>query len=440
MLDARLVQSSSTRRSKAIVTRAQITWTLTTIFLLMVTKGPVFWIRLEAAPLTGDFIDDVWVQLAFVTISASVIAVAWQARASLLMDRRLLAPFGAFLTIIVGSTVWSVDRSRTLEQGLMLLLGTIAALLAGSELGLLRLLGATWAAMQVGVLVSLWAVLRGWHLAYDIDHAMAGVYFNRNSLGPVAVLGAATSVALACYPWGTTRRWRLVVLGVAGTVDLVVSQRAGSLTPAFGAVVALLGTCFVLLLRPSVSRTVRRWLGGLLVVAILLPAAVISPGRLHRSSTLSHRTDIWDVVFGFVADRPVQGYGFMAMWNRYEMFEALWYRQSVVYEAHSGYFEVLLGAGALGLIALLATFGMVFRRTFSAMWRQASLVHVWAVWIVIYVAAVNLGETYVGANLLPWILLSAVAGGVAVTYNNPLRRPSTDQGVAVTERASRSLR
>jgi hypothetical protein len=35
---------------------------------------------------------------------------------------------------------------------------------------------------------------------------------------------------------------------------------------------------------------------------------------------------------------------------------------------------------------------------------------VFAVWLVAYVVLVNLGETYVGANLLPWTVMTVVAG------------------------------
>ena len=43
----------------------------------MVTKGPVFWIRFEWAPIGSDFIDDIWVQTSFVAASALLLAVCW---------------------------------------------------------------------------------------------------------------------------------------------------------------------------------------------------------------------------------------------------------------------------------------------------------------------------------------------------------------------------
>ena len=49
------------------------------VMFFMVTKGPVFRIRLEAAPLNGDFVDDPWVQMAFVAIGATVMVLCWPA-------------------------------------------------------------------------------------------------------------------------------------------------------------------------------------------------------------------------------------------------------------------------------------------------------------------------------------------------------------------------
>jgi hypothetical protein len=49
------------------------------LLLVAVAKGSLFWVRREWAPLTGDFIDDIWVQSAFVALSALVLVLAWPA-------------------------------------------------------------------------------------------------------------------------------------------------------------------------------------------------------------------------------------------------------------------------------------------------------------------------------------------------------------------------
>lgn len=387
------------------------------LLLLLVTKGPLFHLRLEAAPVTMDFIDDPWVQAASVSVSMLVIILAWPARRAVLRDPLVPLVFALFSAVLVSSTLWSVTWSRTLEQAAMFVLGTVAALLAGVRLGRFPVLVALWFALQVGIAASLFADLRSWPLALDRNGDLAGIYFNRNSLGPVALLGAVSSVVLAVaivqYRSG---RYIAVVLGVVFAIDASVWWRSGSLTPLFSVVGATVVVVIVMLFVPGSSQRPRRGLGvalgSIAVVGLVGVAAAWSrfADAFGRSTTLSGRTTIWDVVMDFVADRPVQGWGFLAIWRQPEILIALTERDRLVYEAHSGYLEVLLGAGVVGFVALLAVVGVVVARSASAMYSNQNVFTLFAFWLVVYAALVNLGETYVGANLLPWTLLTIVAG------------------------------
>jgi len=384
---------------------------------LMVTKGPVYRIRFEAAPLAGDFIDDPWVQSAFVVIALVVGVLAWPGSQRLFEDRLIAIVFGAFLMIVVASSSWSVVTSRTVEQAGMLLLGTVAALLAGAYLRRIDVVVVLWVATQVGIAASVFANARSWSLALDHNGDLAGIYFNRNSLGPVAVLGGVASVTLAVACWQRTET-RVVsgVLGAVAALDVVVWWRTGSLTPVFAIVVVAIVLVLVVLFLPGPNAALRRRLGvvlsalSVLGIGVAVVAWSTVADSLDRSTTFSGRTTIWDVVLDFVGERPIQGWGFMAVWRQPEIIEALDERNRVVFEAHSGYLEVLLGVGVIGFCGLLAVFGVALARSGTALWRRRDVLAVYAFAMVLYAVAVNLGETYVGANLLPWILMSAMAG------------------------------
>jgi O-antigen ligase len=387
------------------------------LLFLSVTKGPLFRLRLEAAPVTVDFIDDPWVQGASVSVSLVVIVLAWPARRRAAQDRAVVTVYTVLSVVLVASTLWSVTWSRTLEQATMFVLGTVAALLAGARLGRVPVLLALWSALQVGIAASLFADLRSWPLTLDRNGDLAGIYFNRNSLGPVALLGAISSVVLAV---ALIRRRSgpvlAVVLVVVGVVDATVWWRSGSLTPLVSVVGATCVVAIAALFVPGPSQRPRRWLGVVLgsLVAMSLIGVVAAWSRLAdvfgRSTTLSGRTTIWDVVLDFVADRPVQGWGFMAVWRQPEILNALTERDRLVYEAHSGYLEVLLGVGVIGLVSLLAVVGVVAARSATNMFSSPTVLTVFAFWAVAYAVLVNLGETYVGANLLPWTLMTVIAG------------------------------
>ena len=387
------------------------------LLLLLVTKGPLFRLRLEAAPVTMDFIDDPWVQAASVSVSLLVIVLAWPARRRVAQDRPVVIVFAVLSAVLVASTLWSVTWPRTVEQTGMFVLGTIAALLAGARLGRLPTLVALWSAMQVGVAASVFAYVRSWPLVTDLNGDLAGVYFNRNSLGPVAVLATISSgvlaVALIRRPRG---RQLAVALLAVGAVDAAVWWRSGSLTPAVAAVAA---TCVVVIVSqfvpgPNLARRRRLGIGlsvgGLAVVVGAVLAWPLLADSLGRSTKLSGRTTIWDVVLDFVSERPLQGWGFMAVWRQPEIIAVLTAKDELVYEAHSGYLEVLLGAGVIGLASLLAVVGVVIARTGAALWSAPNVLTRFAFGVVVYAALVNLGETYVGANLLPWTLLTLMAG------------------------------
>jgi exopolysaccharide production protein ExoQ len=397
------------------------------LMFLMVTKGPVYRIRFEAAPVAGDFIDDAWVQVAFVTIAAIVIALAWPGSRRLVQDRLVAGAFGAFLLILMASSLWSVVTTRTVEQTGMLFLGTTAALLAGAYVRRLDVLVAVWSAAQIGVTASLFADMREWPLAIDHNGDLAGIYFNRNSLGPVAVLGVVASLVLAveCWQRRSVRAIPALLVAVA-FLDAVVWWRSGSLTPVFALVVASAVLVLVALFLPGHNAGMRRRLGAVLAALSVagIGAVVVAwstvADSLDRSTTFSGRTTIWDVVLDFVGDRPLQGWGFMAVWRRPEIIEALDARDRVVFEAHSGYLEVLLGVGVVGLLALIVVFGVSIARAGTALWRRRDVLAVFAFYMVLYAPVVNLGETYVGANLLPWILMSVMAAQSIVRPADPL--------------------
>ena len=390
------------------------------LMFFMVTKGPVFRIRLDAAPLSGDFIDDRWIQTAFVAIAVIVTLLSWSSARRLARDRVVAGTYAVFLTMVLMSTIWSVDRSRTFEQGLMMIFGTVAALLAGTYLRRLDTLVALWAAMQLGVIVSVFALIRDWSLATDANGDFAGIYFNRNSLGPVAVLAAVTSGMLAVLLLRSRQLLGAMFLFTVAGVDLAVWWKTDSLTPAGSFIAAALMVGVFALFLPGAGAARRRRIGRATAVvsALTFTTLVVAwtriAGELNRSTNLSGRTVIWDVVTDFVNQRPVQGWGFMAIWSQESIFKALWLREHVVFEAHSGYFEVLVGVGIMGLVALLAVIGVTIWRTGRRCFQNPDLLAFYALVLSVFVVIINTGESYVGANLLPWTLFAVVAGQVSV--------------------------
>ena len=389
--------------------------------LLAFTKGPVYRIRVEIADLGPgrDFIDDRAVQATFLAIGAALIAVSWPARHRLLTRARaVVVSQGVLLAVVLASGFWSIATRRTLEQGVMWAVGTGGFALASARFHPARLVASVWGAMLIGVVASLIAGAGDWRFAYDRNGDLAGIYFNRNSLGAVAAIGVVASVLLGAE---MVRRWRrrgdrrhLVALGVVvagGVVDLGVWWQAGSLTPAFAVLVALGAVLLVwMATAPGPTRDTRRraalvlaaGTGGVAVVALALRGWLTD--LVDRSPTFSGRTEIWAEVLEAYGRRPVGGFGFMAVWFDPDLRAGLVERGRDVYEAHSGYLEILVGVGIPGAIALGVVVAVGVAAVGARVRERADPLALAAVAFVAFSLAANLGETYIGANLVVWML------------------------------------
>lgn len=403
-------QSESFDARKAVAAGA-LAW-----FLFTLTKGPVFWARREIGPISVDFIDDARVQMVFVVSALAVVVAAWPARALLRRDVLVTFAFALFVGLVLLSTAWSVSRARTIEQGVMLALCTAAGLLAGAYLPRLHSLVALWCAMQAGVALSYWAWIRGWSLAIDENGDLAGIFFNRNSLGPVALMAMVTSIVLlAALLKRSQYRAMVPLLCLIASFDALLWWRSGSLTSAMAAVLGGGLVAFWWAARRlgygdrATLTTVAAGL-GLIALVLIVAERTTSIPALHRSSTFSGRTVIWEYLMGLVGDRPFQGWGFMGVWLHPELINGMNSYVAVVHEAHSGYLEVLLGVGVFGLAALILATCVALVRVAQSLGRRFDLMSAWSFWLVVYAMAINLGETYVGANLLPWVLLTIGVG------------------------------
>ena len=386
-------------------------WLATVLALMGATRAPVYRVRLEMGSVPGDPIDDTRIQLIWCGLYILVVVVVWPAwRVVWERARAVVWSGAAFCAVLLLSSVWSLRTERTLEQAGMLALGMSAAFLAAASLSPRRLAGAVWTAMSVGVVGSVWAHLRDWNYTVDPKGNFVGWYFNRNALGPVAALAVLMSVMLV---WRGVRGWCAVGVGATGVVSAAVWWRTGSLTPLVAVIGALLAVGFTWAwARGSVDvRRRLRWVGAAvpLVVVVLVLARGTINSWFGRSATFSGRTELWSELLESWTRRPWGGFGFMAVWFDDDLRERLVARGRDLYEAHSGYLEVLIGAGLLGAVVLGWLLWVLVRGVVRAVPSGSWEAH-WWVAMVAFAMLMNLGETFIGANIATWLVM--VAAGV----------------------------
>jgi len=311
--------------------------------------------------------------------------------------------------------VWSIQRERTIEQAGLLALGMSAIALAAGSMTARRFAWAVWTATTLCVVGSVWAHVGDWHYTVDPKGNFVGWYFNRNALGPVAALAVLSSVMLV---WRGVRGWRAVGVSAAGVMSAVVWWRTGSLTP----LVAVLGSLSAVVFAWGWTRgekEARRRLRRLgfsipVVVAVLIMLRGTINAWFGRSATFSGRTELWAELFESWWHRPWGGYGFMAVWFDDDLRVRLLERGRDLYEAHNGYLEVLIGAGALGAFALgwllWVLIGGVARSVPAGSWASQ-----WWVAMIAFVLLMNTGETFIGANIAAWLVMVGVGVQARVT-------------------------
>jgi len=376
-----------------------------TVLFLVGMRGLVYRVRLQFGNVAGSLLDDRPTQVIFYAVYALVIATAvrpW----SQLRNRKLLPLVGVVLVLLV-STVWSIEWGRTLNQTLLMILGTIATTLLALRLRPLDVVMAIVVATQIALWWSVFAAWRDWDFSTDRRGYLAGIFYNRNSLGLVAACGFVTAIALA---W--LMRWspiRLVASGVAASVAAVVWWRTDSATPLVAAVAALAAGGWVLWDNWALvsHRTTAR-----IVCAVALSAAVVGvtfQGRIAhwfgRDTTFTGRTSTWRLVIDTWERRPVQGFGFFAGWFDERLRRGLAGIDFNHWEAHNGYLEVLLGAGLIG--AGMLTWFLV--ELVRGVWgHRRSEFGPWFAGMLAFVLFMNAGETAIGANRLVWTMAVAL--------------------------------
>lgn len=384
-------------------------WIATVLALIGATRAPVYRVRLEMGSVPGDPIDDTRIQLIWCGLYALVVVAAWPAWRAVWERARSVVGSGAvFCAVLALSGVWSLRPERTFEQVGMLTLGMAAAVLAGASLSPRRLAWAVWAAMSVCVMGSVWAHLRDWHYTVDPKGNFVGWYFNRNALGPVAALAVLSSVLLV---WRGVRGWRAVGMGAVGVVSAAVWWRTGSLTPLVAVIGALAAVGFAWAWGRGSSDVRRRmrWMG--VVVPMVVALLVLARGTINswfgRSASFSGRTELWAELLESWTQRPWGGFGFMAVWFDDDLRVRLLARGRDLYEAHSGYLEVLVGAGVLGALALAWLLWVLVRDIVGAV-PSGAWMSQWWVAIVAFTLLMNTGETFIGANVAAWLTFVAV--------------------------------
>jgi O-antigen ligase len=189
-----------------------------------------------------------------------------------------------------------------------------------------------------------------------------GVASQKNGLGVICALSAFLII------WTFLRDWRMgsflkkkshafaegLVLAIA--LYLLGGFRGAYSATATGFLIIGVASLLLLYRMKSKARQISTFLvfmvaGGLLCLTFADSLAPIVTSFFHRDASFTGRSDIWRMVIDVASRNPLLGVGYGGYWGLQdgEIFSTL-----LVREAHSGYLDVYLEVGIVGIVLLLA--------------------------------------------------------------------------------------
>ena len=147
-------------------------------------------------------------------------------------------------------------------------------------------------------------------------------------------------------------------------------------------------------------------LSMVILLAVLVAAAALAAkpdflfSLLGKDATLTGRTGIWSAVLESIAKRPLLGYGYQAFWLGLEgeSYRVILAVSWVLAQAQSGFLDIVLEMGLVGLTLVLLVFGFAFRDAVVCLFRcrdHARLRAVeWYLAVVLLTFIYNLDESF----------------------------------------------
>jgi len=350
------------------------------IALFALTQGPVYRLWSGSAESLVVSAKTSLPHVYFATFVAvqlpALIVVARMFTVEMLRNRSMQALVA--LHVWLGCTVlWSTLARHSLPEFIALVFTTFFGIFLVLRFRPIQFWWVVLTAMTIGLLLSVLAVYRVWEAARDLnDGFWIGIYYNRNSLAPVAGVALIASFGVLATGWvhhGVRRNLSMLGTIVLGALSVIVLWQAESRTTPFALMVAFLALILWQVLRIALRKvriSLIRNIGaarlsvGLVALGVFLALQNVASlsGVPAETSTFNSRAALWSQNWTGFLERPLHGWGWMAARQTEQFFEqGIWWATFPTEWTHNGYHELLLGggvlAGALFVYLLLSSLG-----------------------------------------------------------------------------------
>lgn len=316
-------------------------------------------------------------QLSFLGAFAfATFACVWFRGAALF--RGLSASLGILILWCLLSSLWAADPDIVLRRAILAAMFVASVFLNVETIGFARAM-MLWRMMLVAVMAGDWLsvalVHQAIHLPTDVEADLAGAWRGLQPHKNAAGFFAAICTIVFAMSALRTRRWSYAALAFASAAFLVMTRSKTSL----GLVPVVLTAALIYraTLRDKLDFAIAAVAALILLFFLGLALFLNWSGVLaifDDPRNFTGRTAIWQAELAYVADHPWLGAGYGAFSNTgaaspiYYYVGSSWV--SKIGEGHSGYLEILVSLGAIGLALAVAALLVV---PFVRFWRATRL-------------------------------------------------------------------
>ena len=397
------------------------------VLLFALTQGPV--LSMWFASSTQGQTNAVSAQLlTFVAVQIpALILLGYRRvpRSSLIGPVGLLGLFCGWMWL---STLWATLGQHTIVEATTLSVTFLTGVYLARSFSLLEQLVLVVVAMQPGLLWSRYAIANNWSNSVDQNGNWVGIYFNRNSLAPVAMVSClAASALLWIVVMRRGKNWPILLIAVLVDVVLfgaVMLFHTRSNTSVGGAVVFAAVWAFWTVVRSLMRRkrinsdALHRFVYPIFIASatlltwatVRLQSVVLS--FFGETIDFNGRSELWRYSWIGFLEKPFLGWGWMSAWRTPNFFKHdRWWTITNTGWSHSGFMDVLLGGGVLAGLALIAAllWGGYRHLEFATTETAAQ----WTPAIMFFVLAIATQESFFVGNHFLWVLfVAAIAGNI----------------------------
>jgi O-antigen ligase len=397
------------------------------VLLFALTQGPVLSMWFASSLVTPEGTASAQM-LTFIAVQIPALILLGYRR---ILRSALFGPVG-LLGLFCGwmwlSTLWATFGQHTVVEATTLCVTFLTGVYLARSFSLFEQLILVVVAMQPGLVWSRYAIANGWSNSVDLNGNWVGIYFNRNSLAPVAMVSClAASALLWIVVMRRGKNWPIPLIAVLVDIVLfgaVMLFHSRSNTSVGGAVVFAAVWAFWTVVRSLVrrkritSQSLHRFIYPLFIVsATALAWATVKLqsvllGVFGETVNFNGRSAIWQYSWTGFLERPLIGWGWMSAWRTPPFLRRdLWWSFVNTGWSHSGYMDILLGGGIVAAVVfIIAVLWGVYRHLVQT---ETEIASQWTPAIMFFVLATATQESFFIGNHFLWLLfVAAVVGDI----------------------------